>query len=516
MGIFRGRGAALAVLCAGQMMIILDGTIVTVALPAIQRDLDFSPAGLAWVVNTYLIAFAGLLLLAGRLGDLVGRVRVFLGGVALFTAASALCGLAPDRGVLLVARFVQGVGGAGASAVVLGMLVTLFDEPRARAAAIGVYSFVGSAGASVGVLAGGVLTQALSWHWIFLVNVPIGLATLVLARRALRPLSLDRGEPGGRPDVLGAVLVTAALMLGVTVILTASGRSALATALLALLAFALLGAFALRQVRARYPLLPPRLLRSRALVGANAAQALMVAGLFGFQFLTALYLQLVLGFGATRVGLAFLPVTCAIAVSSLGLSARAVTRLGGRTTLLTGLAMIAAGLVALSRVPAQHGYPLVLVTMIVMGTGFGLAMPALTTLALAGVAPRDAGLASGLLNTTQQVGGALGLAILAALAATRTSHLLAGGATAATALTSGYRLAYAVAATLLAAAVLAALTIPGRSTAIPPAEISPADITSVDITPADIPSADALPAGAASAKAERGEVSDAEPVVGRG
>jgi len=458
MSYIRRPGVVLAVLCAGQFMIILDGTIVTVALPAIQRDLGFPGASLAWVVNAYLIAFGGLLLLAGRLGDLVGGVAVFRAGVAAFTAASLACALATGPGALVVARFAQGLGGAGASAVVLGLLVSAFPDARGRARAIGVYSFVGSVGASVGVLAGGVLTQTLSWHWIFLGNVPVGIAVLLVAGPVLAPLRTPHRTE--RPDVAGAVLVTAALMLAVYAIVTADGHGVPVTVALGAASALLLAGFLLRQARASHPLLPLRLLRSRATAGANAAQALMVAGLFGFQFLTALYLREVVGFGAIGVGLAFLPITGAIAASSLGLSARAVARLGGRTALVTGLVLIVAGLLWLSRLPAGHPYLVaVLPAMLVMGTGFGLAMPALTGLALADAAPGDLGLASGLLNTTQQVGGAIGLAVLAALASARADRLRAVGLDAATAATSGYRLAFLVGAGLLAAAVLAAVAI---------------------------------------------------------
>ncbi len=319
------RWLALVVLCAGMLMIILDQTIVNVALPSIQEDLGFSAAGLAWVVNAYLIAFGGLLLLAGRLGDLIGRRRIFLGGLAVFTLASLLCGLSTSPEMLIAARFVQGVGGALSSAVILGMIVTMFPKPREQAKAIGVFSFVASAGASIGLLAGGVLTQALDWHWIFFVNVPIGLAALALASRLLEH-EVGAGLRSGA-DIPGAVLVTSALMLGVYTIVDAHSWA------LGALAALLLVAFVVRQATAARPLLPLRILRSRNVAGANAVQLLMVAGLLGMFFLAVLYLQRVLGYDAVETGAAFLPVSLAIGILSLGFSPRLNTRFGPRAVL---------------------------------------------------------------------------------------------------------------------------------------------------------------------------------------
>ncbi len=343
------RWLALMVLCAGTLMTILDGTIVTVALPSIENDLGFSQSSLAWVVNAYLIAFGGLLLLAGRLGDLGGRKRVFIAGLAVFTAASLWCGLAGDQAMLIAARFVQGIGGALTTAVVLGMITTMFPEPPLRARAIGVYAFAGAAGASVGVLAGGVITQAISWHWIFFVNIPLGIAAAALAARLIEP---DRGiglRAGA--DALGAVLVTAGLMLGVdTVVETtrygwASGRT-LTTGAVAL---ALLAAFVARQATAARPLLPLRIFLSRNVSGGNLVQALMVAGMLGFQFILPLYLRRVLGYGPAETGLAFLPITVAIAAISLGPAPRAITRFGPRAMLLASLPLLVAGLGLLAR-----------------------------------------------------------------------------------------------------------------------------------------------------------------------
>jgi EmrB/QacA subfamily drug resistance transporter len=454
------RWLALVVLCAGMLMIILDGTIVNVALPAIQGDLGFSQSSLAWVVNSYLIAFGGLLLLVGRLGDLIGRKRVFLAGLAVFTTASLLCGVSGSEEMLIAARFVQGVGGAMTSAVILGMIVTMFPEPREQAKAIGVYSFVASAGASIGLLAGGVLTQAISWHWIFFVNVPIG---IVAAALALRLIESDRGlglREGA--DVAGAALVTGSLMLGVyTIVATTDyGWGSLHTLGLGAVAIALMAGFVVRQARAANPLLPLRVFRSRNVSGANLIQLLMVAGIFGMFFLGVLYLQRVLGYDAVQTGLAFLPVSIGIGALSLAASPRLITRFGPRAVLLPGLALIVGGLALFTQVPVDGSYVTdVLPSMVLLGIGAGLSFPALMTLAMSGTTPADAGLASGLVNTTQQVGGALGLAVLATLSASRTENLLAGGSSTASALTGGYHLAFAIGAGLVLTAIVLAVTV---------------------------------------------------------
>lgn len=455
----RSRALALAVLCAGMLMIVLDGSIVTVALPAIQDDLHFSPADLTWTVNAYLIAFGGLLLLAGRLGDLIGRKRVFVAGLVLFTAASLLCALATGQGTLIAARFLQGVGGAMASSVSLGMIVTLFPEPGERGRAIGAFSFVGAAGASIGQVLGGVLTQALDWHWIFLINLPLGLAAVLLAVRVLAP---DHG-PGLRAgaDVPGAVLITAALMLGIHTIVGAGGNGWTSARTLGLgaLSLALLAGFLLRQARAARPLLPLRMFRSRNVSGANAVQLLTIAGMFGFQIMVALYLQQVLGYGSAATGLAMLPAAVAIAAVSLLLSARLSARFGERSVLLVGLAMLVVALGLLVRLPTDADYPVhLLPTMLLIGGG-GLVLSALAVLGMSGAGPEDAGTASGLFNTTQQVGGALGVAVLTTLADGRSGALAAAGHPAAEALAGGFRLAFAVAAGLLTVALLLAVVV---------------------------------------------------------
>jgi EmrB/QacA subfamily drug resistance transporter len=469
----RSRWIALVVLCVGMLMIVLDATIVNVALPSIQGDLGFSQSSLAWVVNAYLIAFGGLLLLAGRLGDLIGRRKIFLSGLTLFTLASLACGLAQSQEVLVAARFVQGVGGAMTSAVILGMIVTMFPEPREQAKAIGVYSFVASAGGSIGLLAGGGLTEAINWHWIFFVNIPIAAVTGLLAIRLLaadRGIGLNRGA-----DVLGAVLIVAALMLGVYAIVEASnyGWASAHTLGFGAPALGLLIAFIVREAKAENPIMPLRIFRSANLSGANVIQALMVAGMFGLFFLGALYLQQVLGYDAIEVGLAFLPLTLIIGILSLGFSARLNMRFGPRATLVPGLALIAAGLALFSRVPVDGEYLVdVLPGMVLLGTGAGLSFPSLMTLAMSGATPNDSGLASGLVNTTLQVGGALGLAVLATLSTSRTENLVADGSSTAAALTDGYQLAFMVGAALVGVAIAVALTVLRPVPAVERAEVS--------------------------------------------
>jgi EmrB/QacA subfamily drug resistance transporter len=457
----RSRWLALVVLCTGVLMIVLDATVVNVALPAIQTDLGFTPSSLAWVVNAYLIAFGGLLLLAGRLGDLISRRGVFLAGLGLFTVASLACGLAQSQEVLVAARFVQGVGGALTSAVVLGMIVTMFPEPRDQAKAIGVYAFVASAGGSVGLLAGGVLTEALNWHWIFFINVPIGVATIVAARKLLEN---DRGAGFGRgADIPGAVLVTGALMLGVyTIVQPAAelGWGASRTLLLGAASVALLVGFVVREATAANPLVPLRIFRSAAVSGANVVQALTVAGMFGMFFLGVLYLQQVLGYGELKTGLAFLPTTIVMATLSVKYSEKLITRFGARATLLPGLALIAVGLALFARVPVDGSYLIdVLPTSLLIGAGVGVCFPSLMTLAMSSATHEDAGLASGLVNTSAQVGAALGLAVLATLSASRTEELLAQGTAPVTALNEGFKVGFLIGAGLVVAAIVVSLVV---------------------------------------------------------
>ena len=452
------RWIALYVLCVGVLMIVLDVTIVNVALPSIQNDLGFSTSSLAWVVNAYLIAFGGLLLLAGRFGDLIGRRDILLAGLAIFTGASLLCGLAQTQGLLVAARFLQGIGGAMTSAVILGMIVTMFPDPREQAKAIGVYAFVASAGGAVGLLAGGVLTQAINWHWIFFVNVPIGICTAGLIIRLLdRDAGMGLREGA---DIPGALLITSALMLGVYTIVkpaAENGWGASRTLELGAVSLVLLVAFLIREATARKPLMPLRIFRSRNIAGANLVQMLSVPGMFGTFFLGALYLRRVLGYDALQIGLAFLPVTLLMGTISVRYSERLITRFGARTIVFPGLALIIVGLVVFARVPAHGSYLSdVLPVMVLFGVGAGVCFPALMTLAMTGATPSDAGLASGLVNTTAQVGGALGLAVLATLSTSRTQHLTSAGKPTAVALTGGYHLAFWIAAGLVATATAVA------------------------------------------------------------
>ena len=456
----RKRWLALYVLCAGVLMIVLDATIVNVALPSIQDDLGFSQSSLAWVVNAYLIAFGGLLLLAGRLGDLLGQRRIFLIGLAVFTIASVLCATAQTQGMLIAARFVQGVGGALSSAVVLGMIVTMFPEPREQAKAIGVYGFVASAGGSIGLLAGGLLTEAINWHWIFFINVPVGIATAYFARRLVAPR--EGLGFGAGADLPGAVVLTAGLMLGVYTILEVGeqGWGSARTLLLGAVASLLVAGFVVRQARIENPLMPLRLFASRNVVGANVVIALVVAGMFSMFFLGALYMQRVLGYDPLAVGLAFLPSTLVMGTMSLRFSERLNMRYGPKATLIPAMVSIAAGLLLFARTPVDGDFLTDIVPpMVLFGLGAGVAFPSLMTLAMSGATPADAGLASGLINATVQVGGAIGLAVLATLATERTDGLRADGESVASALNGGYHLAYLIGAILVAVAIVVAFSV---------------------------------------------------------
>jgi EmrB/QacA subfamily drug resistance transporter len=456
----RTRWLALYVLCAGVLMIVLDATVVNVALPTIQDDLGFSQANLAWVVNAYLIAFGGLLLLGGRIGDLVGHRRIFLIGLGVFTTASLVCAVANSQGLLIGARFIQGIGGAFASAVVLGMIVTMFPEPRDQAKAIGVYGFVASAGGSIGLLAGGVLTETINWHWIFFINVPIGIATAVMARRlvAARPgIGLSAGA-----DLPGAVLMTSGLMLFVYAILQVSSKGWGSGEVLGLgaLSLALLAAFVVRQARIANPLMPLRLFRSRNVTGANLVLVLLVVGMFGMFFLGALYMQRILGYRPLGVGLAFLPGTIVMGTLSLRVSGPVSMRFDPRAIVAVCLAAMGAAMLLFARTPVDGHYVVdLLPIMLLFGFGAGLAFPVLMQLAMSGATPSDAGLASGLANTTPQVGGAIGLAVLATLAANRTDTLLAHGDSATAALNGGFHVAYLVGAGLVLVAIVVVLMI---------------------------------------------------------
>jgi EmrB/QacA subfamily drug resistance transporter len=451
----RTRWLALIVLCLGDLMIVLDTTIVNVALPSIRSDLHFSETSLAWVVNAYLLTFGGFLLLGGRLGDLLGGRRLFLFGIALFTVASAACGLSTNQGLLITARAVQGLGGAIVSAVALSLIMTMFTEPGDRAKAMGVFGFVASGGGSAGVLLGGVLTDVLDWHWIFLVNVPIGIVVYLLS---LRLLPTARGAGTGRLDVAGAVIITAALMLAVYAIVNGNDVGWTSARTLGLLAGAavLAAAFLAIEARVRSPLVPLGLFRKRNIAVSNTVGVLWAAAMFAWFFLSALYLQLVLGYSPLRVGLAFLPATVIMGVFSVGLSAKLVMRFGIRRPLGVGLGLSAVALLLLARAPVDGSFAVdVLPSMILLGFGAGMSFNPLLLAAMNDAGPSEAGLASGVVNTSFMMGGALGLAILASLAASRTATLRDAGENALEALNGGYQAAFVAGA--IFAAVAAAL-----------------------------------------------------------
>jgi EmrB/QacA subfamily drug resistance transporter len=456
------RWLALAVVCLGVVMVVLDATIVNVALPSIRADLGFTEATLVWVFNAYLLTCGGFLLLGGRLGDLYGHRRLFMVGIVLFTGASAACGFANAQLTLVVARAVQGVGGAVVEAVALALLMQLFTEERERAKAMGVYSFVCAGGGSIGVLLGGVLTDAYDWHWVFLVNVPIGAAVLGLCV-ALLPKT---GAPRQRValDVGGAVTVTVALMLAVYAIVGGNDAGWTSPRTLGVLAAAagLLAIFAAIEARVASPLMPLRLFGLKTLAAANVIAVLWSAAMFAWFFLSALYLQRVLGYGAMQVGLAFLPSNLIMAACSLGISAKVVLRFGLRAPLVAGLVCAAAGLALFARAPVEGAFIVdVLPGMLLLGVGAGIAFNPLLLAAMRDVDASESGLASGIVNTAFMMGGALGLAVLASLAAAHSGSSSAGDLAA---LNDGYRLAFGVGAlcALLAAAVAAAL-IPVRA-----------------------------------------------------
>jgi EmrB/QacA subfamily drug resistance transporter len=453
------RWLALLVLCLGDLMIVLDVTIVGVALPSIRADLGFSEESLAWVVNAYLITFGGFLLLGGRLGDLLGHRALFLVGVGLFTTASAVCGFASTQEVLIAARAVQGAGGAVVSAVALSLMMTLFTDPAERARAMGIFGFVASGGGSLGVLLGGILTDALDWHWIFLVNVPVGILVVVLTLVVISGGRVTAGEQ--RLDVAGAVTVTAALMTAVYAIVNGNEVGWLTPRTLGLLglAAALLVIFLVIEARVSSPLVPLRLFRLRNIAVSNAVGVLWAGAMFAWFFLTALYLQLVLGYSPLQVGLAFLPGNLVMGAMSIGLSAKLVLRFGIRPPLGVGLIFASLGLLLLARAPVDGNFTTdVLPSMILLGVGAGIAFNPVLLAAMSDVEPAEAGLASGLVNTSFMMGGALGLAVLASVAASRTDALLADGESQAAALTGGYHVAFLVGAIFaLVAAALGAL-----------------------------------------------------------
>jgi len=454
----RTRWLALYVLCLASLMIVLDATIVNVALPSIREDLGFSQTSLAWVVNAYLLTYGGCLLLGGRLGDLFGHRRLFLIGISLFTLASLACGVATSQAFLIAARSVQGVGGAVASAVSLSLMMTLFTEPADRAKAMGVFGFVAAGGGSIGVTLGGILTDSLDWHWIFLVNFPIGIAVVALSLKLLPAARIEGAAV--KLDVAGAITVTSALMLAVYAIVNGNQNGWTSAQTLGMLggAAVLLAVFLVIESRVESPLMPLRLFRLRNLATANVVGILWAAAMFAWFFLAALYMQLVLGYTPLEVGLAFLPANLIMGVFSLGLSAKLVMRFGIRAPLAVGLVLAAAGMVLFVRAPVDGSFVVdVLPSMMLLGLGAGTAFNPVLLAAMSDVDQSEAGLASGVVNTSFMMGGAVGLAVLASLAQSRTESLRASGDGVLTALTGGYHAAFLLGAVFaLAAAALGA------------------------------------------------------------
>jgi EmrB/QacA subfamily drug resistance transporter len=456
----RQRWLALIVICFGQLMIVLDSTIVNVALPAIQRDLHFSQANLTWVVNAYLIAYGSLLLLAGRAGDLIGRKKVFLAGVAVFTVASGLDGLAFYSTTLIAARLLQGLGGAMSAGVILALIVTGFPKPNERAQAMSIFMFVIAGGGSLGLLAGGTLTQLINWHWIFFINLPIGVGTMLLGWWLIEEhegLGLSRGV-----DVVGSLLVTAAVVVGIYAIVTAAemGWTSAHTLGFGAAALLLMAAFCVVEARIENPILPLRILRLRSLTGASAARGLVATGMFTTFFLGALYLQHIKGYSAFNTGLAFLPSNLTLALLSLGISARLMRSFGPRALLIPGLATITVALLLMATADQSTAYfPGIFGAYLLFGIGAGMTFMPLTTIMMSDIPVTDAGVASGVGNVTMQVGGAFGLAALGTISSGHTQALVAQGQSIVSALTSGYQLGFGIAAACVAAGLVIALVV---------------------------------------------------------
>jgi EmrB/QacA subfamily drug resistance transporter len=473
----RTRWIALVVVCLGQLMSIVDATIVNVALPRIQHDLQFSQANLTWVLNAYLISYGSFLLLAGRLGDLIGRRRIFLAGVSVFTLASAACGLADSQAVLIGARFVQGLGGAMATSAIVAIIATEFPEPSERAKAMSVYTFVVSGGASLGLIAGGAITQSIDWHWIFFINVPIGIFTVLMGRSRIvenAGLGISRSV-----DVIGSLMVTAALVLGAYAIVTSTnyGWGSVHTIGFGAGSILLLTGFVLLEARLRNPIMPLRIFRVPGLAASSAIRGLLITGMYASFFIGVLYLEHVRGLGVLETGLAFLPQTIVLALLSLGLTARLVIRLGPRVPLLIGLLSAGAGLLVLGHAGASTSYfPDVALSFVLIGFGAGLAFMPLLTIGMANVPAADAGLASGIINTSLQMSAAIAVAVLGTVATDRTQTLTERGLGHTTALLGGYHLAFTVATVSVGAAVITALLTlrkprrPERELEIQPAE----------------------------------------------
>ena len=441
------RWFILVLVCVAQFMVVLDATIVNVALPSIQRGLHFSAASLQWVVNGYTLFFGGFLLLGGRAGDLFGRQRLFLAGIALFTTASLVNGVAASSGILVAGRAAQGLGAALVSPAALSIVMTTFAEGRERTKALGIWSAIAAGGGAVGLIIGGLLTDTLSWRWVFFINLPIGIVAFVLGLRYI-----DNTRADERPetiDAAGAVTVTAGLLVLVYDIVKAQqyGWTSGRTLGLWVLAFALLALFGVIEHRSRAPLIRLGIFKTRSLTGANIAMLFVISGLFGMFYFASIYVQEILGYSPLRAGFAFVPVTFGIVIGA-GVAQPLVRRIGPRGLPVIGITLAASGLVLLSRIPTNGTYLRDLFPgLVVMSIGMGLTFVPVTLIATTGVDTGDAGLASGLFNTSQQVGGALGLAMLSSLAASRTSG--AHGITHAAALVDGFRLAFLIGAGLM-------------------------------------------------------------------
>jgi EmrB/QacA subfamily drug resistance transporter len=484
----RRRWASLFVVCLAQLMIVLDMTIVNVALPAIQRELHFSQGNLTWVVNSFLITFGSLLLLAGRLGDLAGRKRVFLIGLTIFTAASLLCGLAPSQAALIGARFLQGIGAAAQASVILAIIITEFPEAADRARAMSAYVFVSVAGGSLGLLAGGLLTQALSWHWVFFVNLPIGVLAFALGQ-ALIPADEGIGLEHG-VDWLGSLLVTASLMSGIYAIVHATAHGWLSSQVLGFagVAAVLMVAFLALEARLENPIMPLRILRLRGLVNASLVRGFLVTGMYSTFFLGTLYLEHVRHYTALQTGAAFLPWTLTVAVLSRGITARLVSRFGPIPVLIAGMGSAVAGLLLFSTVgPDTAFFPTIFLACFAIGLGIGNAFMPLLTIAMQDVPAADAGLGSGITNVSQQISGALGLAVLSTIAANQTKGLLAAHHGVTSALLSGYHLAFLLGAATIATGIALALVLlrPGTPRSAlqlaPTADDTPSVLTDLDL-----------------------------------
>jgi EmrB/QacA subfamily drug resistance transporter len=468
----RRRWVALIVVCFAMLMNTLDQTIVNVALPTIQHDLHFTQASLAWVIDAYLITFAGALLLAGRLGDLIGRKRVFLVGVALFTLASAACGAADTQALLIGARFAQGLGAALSSSVILAIIVADFPVPAERAKAMSSYIIVAVGGGSLGLLVGGYVTQALSWHWIFFINIPIGIATLAMGA-VLIDENAGLGIRAGL-DVGGAVLSTGGLMLAVYAIVSSSqyGWSSPHTLAFGAGAIVVLAGFVVLEGRLTHPMMPLDVMRSPGLLTSSLVRGLMVVGMYSTFFIGVLYFQHVLGYDPVVTGLAFLPQTLMVAVMSTGLTARIMGRFGSKASALGGLAVVAVGLALfVGSGPDTAYFPQIFAAVLLIGFGAATAFTPLLTIALAGVPAKDAGVGSGIVNVSQQVAGVLSVAVLGAVSTSHTASLLASGSSAIDALDGGYRLAFVVALASVLLAIALGSVILRRSA--PPSGDSP-------------------------------------------